>query len=276
MNLVAKEYVACQVDDPGVLILSRHGRARRETMREALPGESPTMWTATRERRSTAGLTMDEEERRVTDGGPADVASVVATINENWVDELPRRGIREPRKRFQPVSDSGDLDAWLDDPTSAATRGLVALPRLRRHALAPIVRPPGPKRSDSRQRPCDRPCARCTARDDTDVSDGERSRPSSDIRETRRDRRSIVYAGNHGLEIEGDGVLEAFRPRPTCVHYQDPGREALAKAPGGDSERLGSPGPSEKGASRSPSTIRAVPEKHLRRPDSIRPGPRPA
>lgn len=35
MNLVAKEYVACQIDDPGVLILSPFTGAG-ETMNEAL------------------------------------------------------------------------------------------------------------------------------------------------------------------------------------------------------------------------------------------------
>jgi trehalose 6-phosphate synthase/phosphatase len=61
MNLVAKEYVACQVGDPGVLVLSRMTGAA-ETMREALL-VNPYNLDETAHALHRA-LTMDEVERR--------------------------------------------------------------------------------------------------------------------------------------------------------------------------------------------------------------------
>jgi len=61
MNLVAKEYVACQVDDPGVLVLSRHAGAA-DGMKEALRVH-PYDLDDTAEALHRA-LTMPVEERR--------------------------------------------------------------------------------------------------------------------------------------------------------------------------------------------------------------------
>jgi hypothetical protein len=61
MNLVAKEYVACQIGDPGVLVFSRFAGAS-ETMREALR-VNPYHVEATADALHRA-LTMDEPERR--------------------------------------------------------------------------------------------------------------------------------------------------------------------------------------------------------------------
>ena len=60
MNLVAKEFVACQVDDPGVLVLSRMAGAA-ETMHEALL-VNPFDLDGTAEAIHRA-LTMDLDER---------------------------------------------------------------------------------------------------------------------------------------------------------------------------------------------------------------------
>jgi len=61
MNLVAKEFVACQVEDPGVLVLS-HLAGAAETMAEALK-VNPYNIEDTSAKLHTA-LTMSEEERR--------------------------------------------------------------------------------------------------------------------------------------------------------------------------------------------------------------------
>jgi trehalose 6-phosphate synthase/phosphatase len=97
MNLVAKEWVACQVDAPGVLILSRLAGAA-ETMREALL-VNPYDLDGTAEAIHRA-LTMEEDER----------ASRIAALRR-----------RENRD---------DLDAWTSAFVGAAAAAGQALPTM--------------------------------------------------------------------------------------------------------------------------------------------------
>ena len=109
MNLVAKEYVACQVADPGVLVLSKLAGSA-QTMREALR-VNPYDIDGTAEALHRA-LEMEEAERR---------SRVVALRRR----ETPRRhrglgAIRfleaadRERAELHPLGDA-DFEAWLDD-----------------------------------------------------------------------------------------------------------------------------------------------------------------
>ena len=106
MNLVAKEYVACQVDDPGVLILS-HMAGAAETMREAL-NVNPYDTDEAAEVLHRA-LTMSGEER----------ASRMASLRrrerrddvESWVETFLAAATAE-RLELAQVTEM-DFDRWL-------------------------------------------------------------------------------------------------------------------------------------------------------------------
>lgn len=203
MNLVAKEYVACQVDDPGVLVLSRMAGAA-ETMREALQ-VNPFDVDGTAEAIHRA-LTMDEEER----------ASRIASLRrrerrdnvEAWVEGFLRAG-RTETARLAPISEQ-EIHAWL--------RGYVKSYPLCLFldydgTLTPIVAHPSKAKLSSEMREALMSCAR---RLDTDVSIVS-GRALDDIRKIVGEP-SLVYAGNHGLEIEGPQI-KRFR-HEDLVHYE--------------------------------------------------------
>ncbi|GIW39641.1 MAG: bifunctional alpha,alpha-trehalose-phosphate synthase (UDP-forming)/trehalose-phosphatase [Candidatus Binatia bacterium] len=191
MNLVAKEYVACQVADPGVLVLSRMTGAA-ETMHEALP-VNPYNIDGTAEAIHRA-LAMGEAERR---------------------ERLAALRRRERRR---------NVYAWLDDFLRAA------------HATSAELAPPSPRDFETWLGPflvagevalfVD--YDRCLVEE---TFGEEEATPSPATLEAlrkcveRRDmsvvvlsRRSVVqlrallgeldvvYAGNHGLDIEGRGI----------------------------------------------------------------------
>jgi trehalose 6-phosphate synthase/phosphatase len=204
MNLVAKEYVACQVGDPGVLVLSRFAGAS-ETMREALL-VNPYNIDATAEALHRA-LTMDESERR----------SRLAALRwrerrhnvHTWVEVFlraagaPHMGIPPPRR--------ADFEAWLGIRLSGYR---VALFLDYDGTLTPIVdHPHGARLAPSMRRAL----AACAARADTDVAIIS-GRSLSDLEDTVGVP-GLTYAGNHGFEITGP-ELEAFR-HPDLVHFTE-------------------------------------------------------
>jgi trehalose 6-phosphate synthase/phosphatase len=204
MNLVAKEYVACQVADPGVLVLSRLAGAA-ETMREALL-VNPYNIDETAQALHRA-LLMDESERR------------------SRVTALRRRERRD------------DVYAWVDSFLDAARATVAAIgpPSAREFAsqLDPFLsrapsrlalfldydgtlNPISQGRSDGELPDTVRVALRaCAARPDTDVTIVSRR----GVGELRRlvDNPAITYAGRHGLEIEGPG-LEPF-VHPDLARY---------------------------------------------------------
>jgi len=188
MNLVAKEYVACQVEKPGVLLLSEVAGAS-ETMREALAlnpydidDSADTLHRA---------LTMGEAER----------ASRMASLRrrerrynvEHWVNGFLDAASRESEALALPLGE--DFETWLG-PFLARYR--LALFLDYDGTLTPIVDHPGDAKLPEAAR---RGLAACAARDDSDVALVS-GRALADVR-ALIGRDDVTYAANHGLEIEG-------------------------------------------------------------------------
>jgi trehalose 6-phosphate synthase/phosphatase len=204
MNLVAKEYVACQVGDPGVLVLSRFAGAS-ETMREALL-VNPYNLDSTAAALHRA-LTMDESERR----------SRMAALRWRerrhnvyaWVDEFlaaagaARTGIRPPT--------AAEFDAWLGQRLAGFR---IALFIRYDGALTPISGDPARALLSPEMRRAVRACAR---RADLDVAILS-GRSVHDL-EAIVGEPQLTYAGDHGFEIVAPD-LPRFR-HPELVHFTD-------------------------------------------------------
>jgi trehalose 6-phosphate synthase/phosphatase len=188
MNLVAKEYVTCQIDNPGVLVLSKLAGAA-ETMHEAIL-VNPYDVDGTAQGLHRA-LIMDEAERR----------SRMAALRRrerrynvnNWVtrflDAMPvqARGTKPPTG-----ADFHDwLGAFLGDYHLALFLGYDGV-------LAPFADQPTEGAVDA---PMRRALLGCLRRRHTDVGIVTR-RPLDQIR-AMVDHSALTYAGNHGLEIVG-------------------------------------------------------------------------
>jgi trehalose 6-phosphate synthase/phosphatase len=212
MNLVAKEYVACQVREPGVLVLSELAGAA-ESMHEALR-VNPYHCDAVAESLHQA-LGMDPAERT------ARMRALQRRERRGdvhaWLDTL-LAAASSPPARFRPVQPA-DFAQWLQ-PHLAGAR--VALFLDYDGTLAPITRHP------SESRMSDGMCeafAACLKRDDTEVTVVS-GRALADLR-GRLALPGLAYAANHGLEIEAPG-LEPFA-HPDLLHFAERSRE-LARA----------------------------------------------
>jgi trehalose 6-phosphate synthase/phosphatase len=203
MNLVAKEFIACQVGDPGVLILSRLAGAA-DTMRESLL-VNPVDVDGTAEALHRA-LTMDEHERR------SRVTALRRRERRDDVDAWVARFLDEAsgaRAALDPLSGQ-DLDAWLS-------------PFLKRYQLALFLDYDGtltPLRDHPAKAKLGTPMRRalqaCIEREDTDVAIVS-GRALDDVRGFAPNER-ITFAGNHGLEISGPG-MEPFI-HEDLVHFR--------------------------------------------------------
>ena len=204
MNLVAKEYIACQVGDPGVLVLSRFAGAS-ETMREALL-VNPYNIDATAEALHRA-LVMEESERR----------SRLAALRwrerrhnvHAWVSEFlgaasaTRTGMRPPT----PI----EFEAWF----GARLAGFrIALFLDYDGTLTPIAERPNRARLAAGMRRALRDCAR---RSDIDVAIIS-GRALGELRALVNEPH-LTYAGDHGFEIAAPD-LPPYR-HPDLVHFTD-------------------------------------------------------
>ncbi|MFQ5668443.1 MAG: bifunctional alpha,alpha-trehalose-phosphate synthase (UDP-forming)/trehalose-phosphatase [Candidatus Binatia bacterium] len=212
MNVVAKEYVACQVADPGVLVLSRLAGVA-ETMREAIQ-VNPYNVDGTAEAIHRA-LTMDEAERR---------SRLVALRRRErrynvywWVKDFLSAAFGG-QVGLHPPADS-DFEAWLG-------------PFLRRHRLVLFLDYDGtltPLRDHPAKAVLSKPMRRaldaCARRSDTDVVIIS-GRSLDDIRQMVN-HPHLTYAGNHGLEIAGPD----FPPfcHEDLRHYEAKTAELAAK-----------------------------------------------
>jgi trehalose 6-phosphate synthase/phosphatase len=204
MNLVAKEFVASQIDDPGVLILSSLAGAA-ETMREALL-VNPYNPEATAEAIHRA-LTMDETERR----------SRIEALRKReqrddvhaWVQAFLARAVTT-QATLNPLT-AQDFQSWLG--------GYLSRPRLSLFldydgTLTELCDHPSKAVLSTEMREA---LERVSARSDTDVAIV--SGRSLEAVETIVDHSGLTYAGNHGLEISGPGIAD-FR-HEDLVHYQE-------------------------------------------------------
>ncbi len=203
MNLVAKEYVACQVGEPGTLILSRLAGAA-ETMREALL-VNPMDVDGTAETIHRA-LTMDRSERR----------SRMAALRlrerrddvESWVHSF-LHAASEARAALAPLGDE-DFDAWLRDFLKTYR---LALFLDYDGTLTPLTDHPSKAKLSA---PIRRALKACAERPDTDVAIIS-GRGLDDIR-AMVGIGTLTYAGNHGLEMSGPEFGDFVHE--DLVHYQ--------------------------------------------------------
>jgi trehalose 6-phosphate synthase/phosphatase len=202
MNLVAKEYVASQVDDPGVLVLSSLAGAA-ETMREALL-VNPYDLDRTAETIHRA-LTMGSTERR----------SRMAALRKRerrddvhaWVRSF-LDAAASSQASLHPVG-AEDFENWLGP---YLTRPALALFLDYDGTLSGLVPDPGRAVMDPAMR---KALLRCVERPDTDVAVVS-GRSLADVRRLV-DVPDLTYAGNHGLEISGGGIPDFVHE--DLVHY---------------------------------------------------------
>ena len=208
MNLVAKEFTACQVEDPGVLVLSRLAGAA-DTMREALlvnpydiDGSAETLHRA---------LSMDEEERR----------SRMTALRRRerrddlnaWVNAfLEAAGVE--RAALAPLS-GRDFSRWLD---AFLKRYRLALFLDYDGTLTPLCDHPSQATLSPSVRNAIAACAR---RNDVDVSIVS-GRALADVM-GMVGLPELTFAGNHGLEI-GGAQMEHF-VHEDLVHYRQRAEE---------------------------------------------------
>jgi trehalose 6-phosphate synthase/phosphatase len=204
MNLVAKEYVACQVSDPGVLVLSRFAGAS-ETMREALL-VNPYNVDATAASLHRA-LTMEESERRSRMAAlrwRERRSNVHAWVNDFLAATASAHG------GIRPLT-SADFNAWF----GARLRGYrVALFLDYDGTIVPIADHP----DDARLAPGMRHALRaCAQRPDMAVAIVS-GRALGDLQAIVAEP-NLSYAGNHGFEIAAPD-LPPFR-HPDLPHFTD-------------------------------------------------------
>jgi trehalose 6-phosphate synthase/phosphatase len=187
MNLVAKEYVACQVEEKGVLVLSSMAGAA-QTMRETLI-VNPNDSEATAEAIHRA-LTMEEEQKRTR------MAALRRRERRDdvhaWVQSF-LEAAKRPAESL-PLRDS-DFERWLG--TYLSRYPLVLLLDYD-GTLTPLVSHPAEATLSPRIRKL---LAACAARGDTEVGIVS-GRSLANVREMVGND-GFVYAGNHGLEISG-------------------------------------------------------------------------
>jgi trehalose 6-phosphate synthase/phosphatase len=208
MNLVAKEFVACQVDEPGVLVLSRLAGAA-DTMREAL-FVNPYDIDGTAEAIHRA-LSMDEDERA------SRIAALRRRERRDDLDAWTRRFLDEAglgRAEVVPMGDS-DFERWLGEFLAGYR---LALFLDYDGTLTPLCEHPD---QALLSQPVRRALRGCADRGDTDIAIVS-GRSLEGVRKIV-DEPDLTYAGNHGLEIDGPYV-EHF-VHEDLVHYRDRAHE---------------------------------------------------
>ncbi|MFQ5417156.1 MAG: bifunctional alpha,alpha-trehalose-phosphate synthase (UDP-forming)/trehalose-phosphatase [Myxococcota bacterium] len=215
MNLVAKEFVASQVADPGVLVLSKLAGST-QTMREALR-VNPYDIDGTAEAIHRA-LEMEEGERR---------SRIVALRRrerrdnlEAWVHSFLEASDRE-QAELHPIGDA-DFANWLDDFLGDYGLALFldydgTLCNLQDHPSLARLSPA-----------MQHALCGCAKRTDTVIAVVS-GRALADVREIVG-LPGLIYAGNHGLEIAGEGVPPFVHE--DLVHYRHRAEELALELEG--------------------------------------------
>ena len=202
MNLVAKEFVASQVDDPGVLVLSRLAGAA-ETMLESL--------LVNPYNRDSVVEALDQAIKMPTDQRETRMRALQQRERKHdvhaWLSSFLSQAITPPRE-IAPVQPA-DFESWLG-PFLKKRPLLLFLDF--DGTLVKIASHPSKVQLGSRMKEALEACAE---RDDTRVAIVS-GRGLSDIRE-KVGLPDLIYAGNHGLEIEGSGMPD-YR-HPDIEHY---------------------------------------------------------
>jgi len=212
MNLVAKEWVACQVEDPGVLILSRLAGAA-ETMREALH-VNPFDIDGTAEEIHRA-LAMPQEERGLR------IAALRRRERRDDVHAWTQAFVEAAAEASEALPSIGDLEfeRWLADFLKSYR---LALFLDYDGTLSPLSSHPDEATLSDSMREA---LASCAGRDDIDLSIVS-GRSLDGIRKVVAEP-ELTYAGNHGLEIRAPDLAPFVHE--DLVHYR--GRaEELADA----------------------------------------------
>ena len=216
MNLVAKEYVASQLDDAGVLILSEMAGAAEE-LQEALI-VNPFSPDAVVEAIQRA-LSMPEQERR------ARMSALRARVRSHdvhmWVAsflESAERASGQARTRSSGLLEevTSRVGPWLSE------RPRIALLLDFDGTVTPIVdRPEAARLSESARRALDA-AARTPGIDVTVVS----GRALNDLQE-RVGLPNLTYVGNHGFEVEGPALQFRHAAADRVVASMHAAAEAL-------------------------------------------------
>src|SRR5436853_1532027 len=195
MNLVAKEYVAAQLDDDGVLILSEMAGAADELQEALLVNPFDVDEVAEALHRA---LQMPRDERR------ARMSALRHRVRANdvraWVERFLEASERAGLRARNTVASPADalqrmLAPWL------ARRSTVALFLDYDGTLTPIVpRPEDAQLSEAARQTLDQ-AARTPNLDIVIVS----GRALADLQQ-RVGVPGLTYVGNHGFEIEGPGI----------------------------------------------------------------------
>jgi trehalose 6-phosphate synthase/phosphatase len=197
MNLVAKEYVICQLDEPGVLVLSRLAGAA-ETMQEALRVNPYNTDQVAAALHQALGMDATERTARMRALQRRERRSGVHV----WLETFLRTA-NAPLERIRPLG-AGDFARWL----GAFCRGQhLALFLDFDGTLVEIA--PHPKKVQMSPSMSEALLA-CAERADTELAIVS-GRALADVRELIPLPGALVV-GNHGLEIEGPGVASFTHP----------------------------------------------------------------
>ncbi|MEE3332060.1 MAG: bifunctional alpha,alpha-trehalose-phosphate synthase (UDP-forming)/trehalose-phosphatase [Myxococcota bacterium] len=204
MNLVAKEYVASQVADPGVLILSKLAGAA-ETMREALVVNPYHLDEVAATIHTSLEMDADGRRERMEALRQRERREDV----HDWVQSFLQAGTRDPAPAA-PLTDD-DAERWLG--AFLRRRNRLALFLDYDGTLAALREHPGEAVMEPGMRAAFDGCVGHPNVDVTIVS----GRALSDVR-AMVGSDGVTFAGNHGLEIAGPDI-PAFK-HEDLVHYE--------------------------------------------------------
>jgi len=204
MNLVAKEFVASQTDGPGVLVLSRMAGAS-DTMQEALRVNPYNVDSVADVLHQALEMPHDQREARLRALQRREKRHDLA----EWL-EVFLAAANEPPDQMEPVRED-DFEAWIGP--FVGVRPLSVFLDFD-GTLVPIASHPSMVQLSDGMREL---LESCITRKDTDVTIVS-GRSLGDIRR-QIPLEGLVFAGNHGLEISGPGIVD-YR-HPDIDHYAE-------------------------------------------------------